>query len=213
MYRKLLIFDMDGVLVNSEVYHTEACEELLREAAGKPVDTRAFHIPGIDTDELYRIGLEKGGCTGDPKLLSRLHFERTLELVRRNLPDPEPDLIRMLEDPRIRERTCYVASSSPRSFVEAVLDLYGIRGFFERVLTGDDVEHLKPAPDIYLLALSVSGLCAEEAVAVEDSRTGSLAAAAAGIACIGYRNPTSGEQDLSACFEQVDRLTQIPGLI
>ena len=77
---------MDGVLVNSEVYHTEACEELLREAAGKPVDTRAFHIPGIDTDELYRIGLEKAGCTGDPKLLSRLHFERTLELVKKHAP-------------------------------------------------------------------------------------------------------------------------------
>ncbi len=210
MKKRLLIFDLDGVLVNSEGFHSAACDELMEEAAGRPVNTREFHYPGIDTDELYRHGLERTGCEGDPSLLSRRHFERTLELVRANIPDPDPDLIRMLEDPRVLGRIRYVASSSPRSFVEAVLDLYGIRRLFDRVLTGDDVEHLKPAPDIYLLALSLSGFSAEEAVAVEDSRTGSLAAKAAGIDCIGYRNPTSGDQDLSACFRRADRLTQIP---
>ena len=210
MTKRLLIFDLDGVLVNSERYHSAVCEELMEEAAGRPVNTREFHYPGIDTTELYRIGLERTGSSGDPAVLSKRHFERTLERIRTAIPDPDPELVRMLEDPRVSERTKYVASSSPRSFVEAVLDLYGILPLFDRVLTGDDVEHLKPAPDIYLLALSLSGIPAGDAVAVEDSRTGSLAAQAAGIDCIGYRNPTSGDQDLSACFRRTSSLLRIP---
>ena len=181
MRRQILIFDLDGVLVNSEGYHSRTCDELVSAVAGKPVDTSFFHFPGVDTTELYRIGLERIGCSGDPAELSRKHFERTFEMIREEIPEPDPEMIRMLESPAVQDRVLYVASSSPRSFVEAVLELYRVRSRFSRVLTGDDVEHLKPAPDIYRLALALSGLEAGQAVAVEDSRIGSMAAVAAGI--------------------------------
>ena len=77
-----------------------------------------------------------------------------------------------------------LASNSPRFLVDDALATAGLAGAFETIVTSDDVEHAKPAPDIYLLACERLGVDPSEAVALEDSASGVTAAKAAGLACI-----------------------------
>ena len=80
---------------------------------------------------------------------------------------------------------------------------------FEAVVTGSDVARLKPAPDVYLLALSRCGAPAADAAAIEDSRIGVEAALAASLYCYGFVNPGSGKQDLSRANRRIRSLLDV----
>ena len=201
---KAILFDMDGVLVNSEPYHREACEALSREISGGLLGAAQTHTVGISTDEMYARALKLCGKEGDGRELSRRHYAMTLEQVKRYLPRPEDALIALLQRLKQTDLRLGVVSSSPADFVAPILELYGFTELFEPIITADDAPRLKPYPDPYLIALNRLRLTPEEAIAIEDSRTGSLAAKAAGLCCVGFINPGSGKQDLSATDIQTD---------
>ena len=95
-----------------------------------------------------------------------------------------------------------LASSSTRRLVEQILNSLKIKKYFDVIVCGDEVINKKPAPDIYEKVLNLAGLKQNKAIAVEDSETGIKAAKAAGIFCYGYRNKSSGNQDLSDNLKQ-----------
>ena len=76
-------------------------------------------------------------------------------------------------------------------------------------VSGDEIARKKPAPDVYLRVLELTGTAARDALAVEDSQAGVASAQEAGIYCYGYSNPTSGEQDISAADRVILSLRQI----
>ena len=78
-----------------------------------------------------------------------------------------------------------------------ILSRMNIDKYFDSVTSGEDVEHGKPAPDVFLLAAERLGVLPEECTVVEDSGLGVIAAKSAGMRAVGYNNPTSGKQDLS----------------
>lgn len=112
-----------------------------------------------------------------------------------------PDLLARLIERKI---PCAVASSGRRDNVESILSGSGLRSYFTAVITGEDVVHGKPAPDIFLRAAAALSTPPGECAVIEDSHNGVKAAKAAGMYCIGYRNPHSGNQDLSAADLQID---------
>lgn len=209
MMKPLMIFDMDGVIVNSEPHHIASCERIVRRVSGGRIGAKEAHTVGISTVELYRRALELCGAAGDPVQLAAEHFSCTLERIRRAVPDPEPQLIALMDALERRGVRMAVASSSPGGFVEGVLRLYGIMDRFEAVVTGSDVARLKPAPDVYLLALSRCGAPAADAAAIEDSRIGVEAALAASLYCFGFVNPGSGGQDLSRANRRIRSLLDV----
>lgn len=211
--KRLVAFDFDGVIVNSEPHHIATCEEIVRDLSGGRYGAAAVHSVGGSTESLYRRALETCGVAGDAAALTRRHFALTLARIERLLPAPEPDLLALLDALDARGIPAAVATSSPAYFVDPILRLYGLEERFRAVVTGDQVAHLKPAPDTYLTAIARCGVPAGDAAAIEDSRAGTLAARAAGLFCFGYVNPDSGREDLSAADRLIHRLTEVAGAL
>ena len=89
-----------------------------------------------------------------------------------------------------------MASSSPVHAIEEVLDVLGIHECFTSITSGNQVEHPKPAPDTFLCAMKKLGFSPEDCLVVEDSTNGGKAAKAAGMKCVWYHNPDSGDQSI-----------------
>jgi HAD superfamily hydrolase (TIGR01509 family) len=102
-----------------------------------------------------------------------------------------------------------LASSSPRYFIETVLMNLELIDCFEALVSGDEVLRSKPYPDIYLKAATLISVDPKECVAIEDAAAGVKAAKAAGMYTVGYKNPNSGNQDLSLADLVVDRVKDI----
>ena len=88
-----------------------------------------------------------------------------------------------------------IASNSTGEWVEGHVERRGLGAYFEAIRTSDDVEAIKPAPDVYLAALDAVGVPPERAVAVEDSPTGAAAAVAAGLFCVAVPNGMTEEME------------------
>lgn len=95
-----------------------------------------------------------------------------------------PGVLNYLETAKARGIKLAIASSSRRSWIEAYLESFDIRHYFEFIVTADDVEQVKPSPELYMKALDKLNESADHALAFEDSRNGLVAAKKAGLACV-----------------------------
>lgn len=205
---KLVLFDLDGVILNSEPLHDYAKKRILREA-GVTEDQDLSWSVGKPSNILWSLMKDRYGLKPSEDELEQRQYNYIFEKVKEdNLPPSEGllDLLQWLKDNQIR---IGLVSSSWGSFVHDVIEHYKIKHYFSYVIAGDDVEKKKPFPDGYLKALDLFSIPAANTIAIEDSKTGSEAAIAAGLKCIGYQNPTSGNQDLSQCYKVIDKLSQI----
>jgi HAD superfamily hydrolase (TIGR01509 family) len=209
---KMVIFDLDGVILNSEPLH-EAAKKWLLEQHGvtdQPDLSWSIGRPGV---ELWTKLIQKYNLQATPQEFERRQYEFILDSVKKNNIPESKGLRGLLDWLHANQIVIGLASSSDRFYVDQILNYYHLTEFFKFVTSGDEVPQKKPAPDVYLRELALSGMKAENVVAIEDSAAGSLAAEAAGIQCIGYLNPTSGEQDLSHANCSVQSLTEIPNIL
>ncbi|PKY91624.1 haloacid dehalogenase [Aerococcus christensenii] len=171
--KKIIIFDMDGTLIDSETPYLEALtevfkkygisftrEEYVAEQAGRTFDECQASI--IRKSGNLELGLQVIKETG---ALHQKRFEEEGFLSK-------PGLIETLEAIKSKGIKMMVASSSTRQLVDKRLKSLGIQGYFSEIVSGDQVSHSKPHPEIFLLALERSGCSAQEALIVEDSPSG-----------------------------------------
>lgn len=195
---KAVIFDMDGVIIDSEPQHARAALRVLnRHGANADYDYCSSFIGSstkVFTQDIMKrfplsISLED--------LLKEMNLEKKKILKEEGYAIIEgiTDLIKKLYHAGIR---LAIASSSSPTEIENTVKALHIKKYFTKLISCAHVEHPKPAPDSFLLALKELGVSPQETVVVEDSCFGSQAAKAAGIPCVGYLNPHSGNQDLSA---------------
>ncbi|MFC5449900.1 HAD family hydrolase [Paenibacillus aestuarii] len=194
---KAVLFDMDGVIIDSEPLHFRS-DQLLMKTFGieMSVADLEVYVGMRDPDMLTQIILKYGLKTSLPELLS-MQLNHKISLLREKdafAIDGIVDLIQSISDHHIQ---IGLASSSSRAFIEAVLDKLGIASNFDCIISGYEVEKGKPDPDIFLKAASLLGVSPEHCLVIEDSGHGVKAAKAAGMKCIGFQNPNSGNQDLS----------------
>lgn len=209
--KKIIIFDMDGVILDSEPLH-ETARVMIRERLGI---AQAEGLPdpvGANSCEHWRMVLAHCGLEGDPVALELEQYALVARQVRENHVPPNPGLLETLEWARENGVKVGLASSSTRALVEEVLELLHIRQYFDYTVAGDEVANKKPAPDPYLRVLELSGLKAEDAVAVEDSKNGVKSACNAGIFCFGYLTGDAEGQDLSMADTVIRRLDEIIGI-
>ncbi|MDE3181737.1 MAG: HAD family phosphatase, partial [Acidobacteriota bacterium] len=163
------IFDMDGVLVNSNPFHVQKWLDLLRKR-NIPFDPAAVpgQILGKHNDDAFRAYF---GASMTQEEMRRLgaELEAQFRINFRPYARPLPGLMDLLSDLRAAGIPMAVASSAVRPNVEFVVDVLGIRPFFRLLITGDDVEAHKPDPEIYLEAAARLGVAARDSVAFEDS--------------------------------------------
>jgi HAD superfamily hydrolase (TIGR01509 family) len=178
-----VVFDCDGLLVDTETCWTRAETSIFAEHGhGFGLEQKKIVIGGT----LEAAGLAMAdyfGRPGDgPALAQRLHDLVAIELAAG--ADALPGARELVLSLRGRVPIA-VASNSPRTFVQTALASAGLNDLFADIFAADDVEHPKPAPDLYLAACAGLGVDAAHSVAFEDSRTGVAAARAAGMYVIG----------------------------
>lgn len=207
---KAIIFDMDGVIIDSEPQHARAALHVF-ERYGAPADyAYCSSYIGSSTKKLCEDAIKRFGLeVSTEQLLEEMNAEK--KAVRKEEGyQVLPGITELIKDLYRQGLRLAIASSSSTVEIEHVVKTLGIKKYFTKLISSTCVEHPKPAPDSFLLALKELGVNAKEAVVVEDSCYGSKAAKAAGIVCIGFVNPNSGNQDLSAAdvlvesFEVID---------
>ena len=178
-----VIFDVDGLMADSEPLHRAAWHELGRQCGFPTYPTDAAESLGQRVIENLRLRHAQGRFTQEPaELLDRYH-EILIELIRERL-QPKPGLQEALTLVRDRGWKCAAASSGDSVYIDVVLDVLAVRSYFQAVATGDEVAEGKPHPGLYLLAAERLGVAPEAGVALEDSPRGVQSAKAAGMRCI-----------------------------
>jgi HAD superfamily hydrolase (TIGR01509 family) len=204
---RAVVFDMDGLLLDTETLWHSAEVELFARHGGKFTWDDKIAVIGTSYDftaEYFsdRLGLprERG-----PELVSQM-ISLMHDLVRRSV-DARPGAVELVDRLRELRVPLGLASNSPRFLVDDALATAGMTDAFDAIVTSDDVELAKPAPDIYLLACERLGVAPADALALEDSASGVAAAKAAGLTCIAV--PQFAETDVSAADRIVDSLEEL----
>lgn len=192
-----VIFDMDGVIVDSE-YHWKIQEDLLFSKILKNISKEKLdQIIGINVNDIYEMF--KDDLDGDVTREEFLNeFDKlAMEIYSKKVKMHEGfmELINSIHNKNI---PIALVSSSPKPWVDIVIDRFSIRKYFNLIVTAEDVNlKAKPAPDIYLLAAKKLGISPRDCVAIEDSKNGVVSAKDAGMSCIGYDGGSHDNQDLS----------------
>ena len=181
-----VVFDLDGVLVDSEHLWDEVREELARERGGRWHDRAQAEMMGMSSPEWSRymhdvIGLSEAPAEISDEVVGRLlaRYEVELPLIDGALATVK----RLAGAFRLA-----VASSSNRRVIDAVLSTGGLAPFFEATVSSEEVARGKPAPDVFLEAARLLDVPPERCAAVEDSRNGLRAAHAAGMRVVAIPN-------------------------
>ncbi|WP_223068195.1 HAD family hydrolase [Paenibacillus caui] len=206
---KGLIFDFDGTIIDTETawYHAfreaykEHGVELTLEQYSTCIGTSLNNFNPYEylmTD--LNLPLDKDEFR---KAIHRRHSElMEMETIR-------PGIQHFLDSAKTAGLKLGLASSSSREWVDKHLNLLGIYDYFECIRTADDVENVKPDPELYNQALSCLGLEPDEAVAIEDSPNGSKAAAAAGMHCVVIPNEITRFLDFTTPHYKTDCLSNL----
>ncbi len=181
-----VVFDLDGVLVDSEQVWDEVREALAHERGGRWHEGAQRDMMGMSSPEWSRYMHDRIGLSESPEEINRLVVERMLE---RYAAGP-PWLAGAVETVRrlAADFALGLASSSNREIIDGVLEAGGIADCFRATVSSEEVAAGKPAPDVYLEVARRLGADAHECTAIEDSHNGIRSAKAAGMRCVAIPN-------------------------
>ena len=193
-----VIFDMDGVIINSEPLHYEANKKLFDKLGfSVPINEYSNYI-GISTEKMWEDLRDKYDLNESLDRLTDKHREHTHEFIRENMNGTEiPGIKKILEELKDANIKTAVASSSSKDLIETVIKGFDLCKYFDVLISGEEVEKGKPNPDIFLLAAKKLNVNIKNCIVIEDSTNGVKAAKKAGAKCIGFNNPDSHGQSLS----------------
>lgn len=194
---KTVIFDMDGVLVDSEYTFLETKTDMLK-TAGFPKDVSyQYQFMGTTFEVMWTIMKEELGLPESISFyINDMNERREVMIAREGIRAIKgaQDLVKRLFEAGFK---LAVASSSPKHEIVRAMTELGLVDYFEVLVSGEEVAHSKPAPDVFLAAAERLGVSAQDAIIIEDTKNGSLAARRAGAYVIGFENPNYPAQDLS----------------
>jgi HAD superfamily hydrolase (TIGR01509 family) len=182
-----VVFDMDGVLIDSEQVWDEVRGQLARDWGGHYSPEAQRAMMGMNSSEWARYMHDVLELPRSPGEINDEVVRRILERYRHDLPliDGAVAAVQRLSS----EFPLAVASSSSRPLIEGVLDAAGITSCFTAVISSDEFSHGKPAPDVYLEAARRLGVAPMQCAAIEDSANGIRAGHAAGMRVLALPNP------------------------
>jgi beta-phosphoglucomutase family hydrolase len=184
---KGVVFDFDGVIVDSHPAHLRAWKSFLN-SIGRNVSEEQLHfvldgrkrddilrhfLGELDADEIEKYGLQKEQCFRD-------------EVTHVRVAD---GLLGFLENLQSEQLAVAIASSGSKSRIHFLVDRFGLNKFFRVIVTGDEVEQGKPDPAVFLMAAHQLGVDPCELIAFEDAVSGIKAGRSAGMKCIGIAPP------------------------
>jgi HAD superfamily hydrolase (TIGR01509 family) len=183
-----VVFDLDGVLIQTEELWDDVRAALARERGGRYDAEAQRAMMGMSSPEWSRYMHERVGLPESPKEIVREVVELMAARYREHLPliDGATEAVERLA----ARWPLGLASSSNRELIDLVLELSGLDRFFRATVSSEEAARGKPAPDVYLEACSRLGVDPVRAAAVEDSHAGIASAKAAGMRVIAIPNPS-----------------------
>jgi beta-phosphoglucomutase family hydrolase len=206
---KACIFDMDGVIIDSEPMHFEIDLIMTRQLGLNLSHEDLEKYVGMTNPAMWKHIKEEHKLEPSVDELIRIQMDMKLRILKERDEKPIEGIVSLLQALKKDGYPIGLASSSPILFIQAVLEKLELQHYFSVIVSGEEVAQGKPAPDVFLKAAQLLQVQAEHCAVIEDSRNGVAAAKAAGMACIGFLNPNSGQQDLTRADLIVDSILQI----
>jgi HAD superfamily hydrolase (TIGR01509 family) len=195
---KAVVFDLDGLMFNTEELYQYVGSQLLKRR-GKDFDDELLdQMMGRPQRVALQLMIDYHGLDATVADLARETDEVFDEILESRL-ECMPGLVELLSTLERHNIPKAIATSSGRAFVEEVLGRFDLAPRFQFILTGDDVTHGKPHPEIYLKAAERFGLAPQEVLVLEDSSNGCRAAVAAGTFAVAVPGSHSCGHDFSGC--------------
>ncbi len=185
---KAVIFDMDGVISDTQKIHSAIESEILnRYGINLTSDQITDRYAGVRTTQFFKELLDEKKATYDLKELINEKWKKMKELSEKEV-DAIPGSIEFIKDLHKNNIPLAVASSSHFDYVQTVLEKLEIIDMFQVIVSGDQVNKGKPDPESFLLAAKKINTNPEDCLVIEDGKSGMLAAKSAGMKCIGLVN-------------------------
>lgn len=191
-----VIFDMDGVIIDSEPIYMQVEQDLFKEV-GLEV-SHEEHEKFVGRSDLWTVLNETYNLDINVQEIHREENKRYLEIINNSFSgDPIDGVVELIEQLHEDDIKLVLASSSEMKNIELVLTKFGLIDYFDLRISGADLATSKPHPEIFEKAAEMAQIKPENCLVIEDSQNGVRAAKAANMTCVGFRNPNSGNQDLS----------------
>jgi len=213
---RAVIFDMDGVLIESEDLWAEADRQFAKRHGVNVTDEFLARFKGRRQRDILEEYRREFALAGDTTELLQERIDLVLKILeqRATLVPGSTDLLAALRYNQTAPLRTAVASSSPSEIIEFVMEKFDLWDSFELMVSGDDVEHGKPAPEIYLHVAELLKVKPMECLVVEDSISGILAGKAAGMHTIALAKPYVKPEDSAKADQVIQSLAELtPALI
>ncbi len=207
---KGLIFDFDGLILDTETPEFEVWQEIFQSyGTHLPLNEwqAALGASFAAFDPVVYLS-NQIGVTLNQSAIHADHKKRSLERIY--LQPPQPGIPETLKHAQKLGLKLGVASSSPVHWVHSLLLHLELFGYFDQIICKDHVQKIKPDPELFLRCCAELGLTRQEAIIFEDSPTGIRAANAAGIFCVAIPNSLTRQLDTGHADLQLTRIDEIP---
>lgn len=194
---KAVIFDMDGVIIDSEPIHFEVDKQTFKDLGYNVSVEELGKYVGTTNEYMLTEIKKKYNINKSIEEIISYKVEMTKRKVMESNLEPIEGIKELLSELKNKDIPTAIASSSPRDFIDVVVSKFKLKNYFKFIVSGEEVKRGKPAPDIYFETAKKLGINPRDCIVIEDSKNGVLAAKTAGMKCIGFQNANSGNQDLS----------------
>ncbi|TYB82709.1 MAG: HAD family phosphatase [Kosmotoga sp.] len=204
---KAVVFDMDGVMIDSEWIYKKACQNILKKY-GKEATEELFQAQmGRSMEEAQQIIVEMTGLHVEPEKIGKEYINEYLRLSE-ELLKPNPGLYNLINFLKSKVSLA-VASSTQQNVVEKILERFGIKKVFSAITGGDKVKRSKPYPEIYTMTSRKLGVLPANCIVIEDSPAGIESAKKAGMTVFALETEHNSNMDISYADSQFDSLREI----
>ncbi|CCG53422.1 Probable phosphatase/phosphohexomutase [Flavobacterium indicum GPTSA100-9 = DSM 17447] len=205
-----IIFDMDGVIVDTEPVHHYAYYQHFKQLNIEVSHDLYTSFTGNSTKNVYQKIKDIFGIEGEihdlvqtKRNLFNDAFDTKEDLF---LLDGVEDLIQQLH---LKGKQLILASSASKVTIERVFNRFNLHPYFSHIVSGEDFPQSKPNPAIFIEAVRLSNSSKEQCIIIEDSTNGIQAAKAAGVYCVGYKSENSKNQDYSLADQVIRHFSEL----
>lgn len=207
---KAVIFDMDGVIINSEPLHHKAYHKMFKEVNIDVSNALYESCTGQSTLNVCKFVKDTFNLNETPETLvaiKRKHYEYIFE--NDNTFDLIEGVLDLIKDYHANGLTLVLASSASMPSIERIFKRFDLNKYFKAKLSGADLKASKPHPEIFINAAKASSFNIKECIVIEDSTNGIAAANGANIFCVGFDSEHSKNQDYTNADLKINNFNEI----